>query len=58
MTPLVSVLIPCYNAEHTLDETLHSVIDQTWPNIEVIIVDDGSTDGSAAVVTRFAHARI
>ena len=51
---LVSVLIPCYNAERTISETLDSVLAQTWPNIETIVVDDGSTDGSAAIIERFA----
>ena len=39
--PLVSVLIPSYNAEKYIGETLESVFRQTWPNIEVVIVDDG-----------------
>ena len=52
--PLVSVLIPCWNAERTIGETLESVLAQTWPNVEIIVVDDGSTDGSAGVVERFA----
>jgi glycosyltransferase involved in cell wall biosynthesis len=47
---LVSVLIPCYNAERWIAETLESVYAQSWPNIEVIVVDDGSTDGSADVL--------
>jgi len=49
----VSVLIPCYNAENWLNETLESVFSQSWPKIEVILVDDGSTDGSLAVAERY-----
>jgi glycosyltransferase involved in cell wall biosynthesis len=44
--PAVSVLMPCYNAEGTVDETLDSVLAQTLEDIEVVAVDDGSTDGS------------
>ncbi len=54
MSPLVSIIIPCYNAEPWLAETLESALAQTWPNKEVILVDDGSTDGSRAVAERFA----
>ena len=53
MTPRVTVLIPCYNAAPYIAETLDSVFAQSWPNLEVIVVDDGSNDGSAAVVERF-----
>ena len=48
--PLVSVIIPCYNAAKFVGETLESVRRQTWTNLQVIIVDDGSTDGSARIV--------
>lgn len=52
--PLVSVLIPCYNSASYICETLESVLRQTWPRIEVIVVDDGSTDGSVNVIRSFA----
>jgi glycosyltransferase involved in cell wall biosynthesis len=53
--PKVSVLIPCFNAEKVIGETLESVLRQTWPAIEVIVVNDGSTDGSANLVRRLGQ---
>lgn len=44
MKQLVSIIIPCYNQSHFLDETLQSVLNQTYPNWECIIVNDGSKD--------------
>ena len=53
MRPLVSILIPAYNAEKTIAQTLQSAIAQTWPRKEIIVVDDGSTDRTVEVVRRF-----
>jgi len=52
-TPLVSAIIPAYNAERTLAETLASVAAQTYPALEILIVDDGSTDTTAAIAQAF-----
>ncbi len=52
-SPLVSILIPCYNSEQWLAETIESALAQTWKNIEIIIVDDGSTDNSLAIAKSF-----
>lgn len=54
MTELVTVVIPAYNAEATLDETLVSVRAQTWTNLEILVVDDGSRDGTFAIAERHA----
>jgi glycosyltransferase involved in cell wall biosynthesis len=53
MRPLVSILIPAYNAEPWLTETLRSALGQTWDNKEIIIVDDGSKDGTLALARTF-----
>ena len=50
---LVSILIPCYNAERWIARAIESALAQTWPNKEVIVVDDGSTDGSLEVIRSF-----
>ena len=54
MKPLVSIVIPVYNAEKFLSECLESVCAQTLKDIEIICVNDGSTDGSAEIVSEFA----
>ncbi len=54
--PLVSVVVPAFNAEETVGETLRSILAQTLQHFEVIVVDDGSTDGTPAVVEEFVRA--
>ena len=51
--PLVSILIPAYNSEESIGNTLRSALAQTWARKEIIMVDDGSTDGTAEIVKRF-----
>lgn len=53
MSPLVSIIIPCYNKAQYLGETLDSVSAQTYPNIEVIVVDDDSPDNTKEIVDRY-----
>ncbi|MEP7088231.1 MAG: glycosyltransferase [Gemmatimonadota bacterium] len=50
--PRISAVIPCYNAARFLDESIRSILSQTRPPDEVIVVDDGSTDDSAAIARR------
>src|ERR1041385_7998340 len=53
MEPLVSILIPAYNAERWIADTIRSALAQTWPYKEIIVVDDGSTDRTRSVVEKF-----
>ena len=52
--PLVSILIPAYNAERWIAQSIASAAAQTWPNKEIIVVDDGSTDRTASVASALA----
>lgn len=56
--PLVSVLIPVYNAEKYIEKSLRSIIEQTYSNIEIIIINDGSIDRSLDVIQTFTDKRI
>jgi len=56
--PLVSVIIPAYNAEEFIFECIQSVINQTYRNLEIIIVNDGSSDGTLEVINSFRDPRI
>lgn len=57
MTPLVSVLIPCYNAEPWIRQTIESALSQTWRRLEVIVIDDGSSDRSLAAIEQISDSR-
>lgn len=58
MQPLVSILIPAYNAEHWIGDTLESALRQTWPRKEIIVVDDSSTDNTLSVARGFASKSV
>lgn len=53
--PLVTILTPTYNQAQFIEETIASVLAQTYPSIEYIIIDDGSTDGTPEVLARYAN---
>jgi glycosyltransferase involved in cell wall biosynthesis len=58
MKPLVSILIPAYNSEEWIADTLRSALAQTWQRKEIIVVDDGSRDRTAEVARQFASKEI
>lgn len=53
--PKVSIVIAAYNAESFIENTLHSLVTQTWQNIEIIVIDDGSTDATGTLVHRLSE---
>lgn len=55
MLPLVSVIVPVYNVKPYLREAIDSVINQTYHHLEIILVDDGSTDGSSQICDQYQH---
>ena len=54
-TPLISVIIPCYNGEQYIEKTLQHVLSQTFTNWECIVVDDGSSDNSKEIINAFEN---
>jgi glycosyltransferase involved in cell wall biosynthesis len=57
-SPLVSIIVSCYNGEQYIADTLNSLLNQTYPQLEIIVVNDGSTDNSETVIKSFADKRI
>lgn len=53
---MISVVVPAYNVEHYIGRTLDSILGQTFPDLEIIVVDDGSQDGTGTVIDRYAVA--
>jgi glycosyltransferase involved in cell wall biosynthesis len=58
MPPLVSILIPAYNAEKWIEETIQSALHQTWANKEIIIIDDGSKDRTLSIAKQFVAKNV
>ena len=56
--PLVSVLLPVFNAEKYLAAAIDSILRQTYRNLELIVIDDGSVDGSAGIISACADPRL
>lgn len=56
--PLISVIIPTYNAEKTIGKTIASVLNQTYPHFEILIINDGSTDATLDVISHIPDPRI
>ena len=56
MSSVLSIVVPVYNVAPYLDECLASIAGQTYTDLEVVLVDDGSTDDSAAIAARFAES--
>lgn len=52
--PLISIIVPAYNSEKYIAHCLNSILAQTYPNTEIIIVNDGSKDGTADIIDRYA----
>src|SRR3989441_3275485 len=58
MKPLVSILIPAFNAQEWITDTIKSAVGQTWPRKEIIVVDDGSRDQTLAIARQFASKEV
>lgn len=54
MGELISVIIPCFNVERYIDRCMESVLNQTYQDLEIILVDDGSTDGTGKIIKKYA----
>lgn len=56
--PLISVIIPAFNSEKTIGETIESVLNQTWKNLELIVINDGSQDSTLDVINSIKDSRL
>lgn len=51
---MISVIVPCFNSENTIERCLESIINQTYSNIEILVIDDGSSDDTGEIVKKYA----
>jgi glycosyltransferase involved in cell wall biosynthesis len=58
MQPLVSILIPAYNSQEWIADTIESALAQTWPRKEIVVVDDGSSDQTLEIAKRYASGTV
>jgi glycosyltransferase involved in cell wall biosynthesis len=58
LNPLISVILPVYNAEKFLKESLNSILGQSYTNLEIIIINDGSSDNSQSIINSYSDDRI
>jgi len=56
--PLVSIIIPCYNSEKYIDKCIESIINQSYKYIEIVVVDDGSTDDSIEILKKYSNVKV
>ncbi|HEY7544716.1 MAG TPA: glycosyltransferase family A protein, partial [Blastocatellia bacterium] len=57
-SPLVSVIIPCYNQGRFLADAIESALEQSYRPIEIVVVDDGSSDESSRIAARYADVKL
>ncbi len=55
MSAIVSIIIPCFNSAEWIGEAIESALNQTWSSVEVIVIDDGSTDNSLEIIKQFSN---
>ena len=55
--PLISVLIPCFNEEKVIVESVRRILGSAWPRLEILVLDDGSRDATSAVVREASRQR-
>lgn len=56
--PLISIITPAYNAERTIQETIESVLNQTFSDFELIVINDGSTDSTLDILSSIQDSRL